>query len=87
MGRFDVLLTAVLTGPLMSEGAAAILDDLSRRGVAANADFIVSASRMTDGGTLLRMAGVSVEQVGSALRDSLRCLYPLLGDDPWRRKW
>lgn len=87
MGRFEVLLTAVLTGPLMSEGGAAMLDDLSRRQVAGAADFIVSASRMADGGTLLRMAGVSVEQVGRALRDSLRCLCPLLGDDPWRRKW
>ena len=86
MRRFDVLLTAVLSGPLVSDVAAAIFDHAARQPAGRNADLILSASRIADG-VLLRMAGGSVERVGGALRDSLRDLYPLLGDDPWSRKW
>ena len=87
MHRFEVLLTVVLTGPLVSKAAAAIFDDAAQRPAGRNADLILSASRIADGGVLLRMAGASVEHVGRTLRDSLRDLYPLLGDDPWSRKW
>jgi hypothetical protein len=33
------------------------------------------------------MAGTGVEQVSAVLREHLRFLVPLLGDDPWLRKW
>ena len=87
MGRFDVCLTAVVTGPLVSEAAAALAAGASRLAVTKNADLIESASPLADRGTLLRMAGVSVEQIGRVLRERLAFLHPLLGDDPWRRKW
>ena len=87
MNRFDVLLSAVLTGPLVADAAAAILDDAAARPAGRDTDLLISASRISDGGVLLRMAGVSVERVGGALRDALRLLFPLLGDDPWSRKW
>ena len=48
---------------------------------------MMSASPLRDGGALLRMAGVSVEQVAHAFRSHLAFLSPLLGDDPWSRKW
>ena len=87
MDRFEVLLTAVLTGPLVANGADMIHQHITRSSIAKHADLIVSASPLRDGGTLLRMAGISVEQVGRALRDYLTFLFPLLGDDPWSTKW
>ncbi len=87
MQRFEVLLTAVVTGPLISDGAAAILHHATQSPIVKHADLILSASPLRDGGTLLRMAGVSVEQIGRALRNYFAFLFPLLGDDPWSRKW
>lgn len=87
MRHFQVYLTAVLTGPLVSRGAAAISEETSRLAVSKDSDLIESASTLADGGTLLRIAGVSAEQVGRILRQRLAFLHPLLGDDPWSRKW
>ena len=60
---------------------------LSQAPVDRQADLVVSASRLRDGGALLRMAGTSVEQMGHALRAHLAFLSPLTGDDLWSRKW
>jgi urease accessory protein len=87
MSGFTVFLTAVLTGPMISTAATSIFEEVSARHIIRGADFICSASPIADDGVLLRMAGSSVEQVGRSLRDALRPLYPLLGDDPWSRKW
>ena len=69
------------------DAAATILQHATQCSIAKHADLILSASPLRDGGTLLRMAGVSVEQIGRALRDYFTFLSPLLGDDPWSRKW
>jgi urease accessory protein len=87
MDRFEVILTAVLTGPLVADAAEIIFSCVAEEPVERAADVVSTASRLRDGGTLLRMAGVSVEQVGRTLRDSLSFLSPLLDDDPWSRKW
>jgi hypothetical protein len=36
---------------------------------------------------VLRLAGMSVEQVGSSLRQFLNFVPSLLGDDPWSCKF
>jgi urease accessory protein len=87
MGRFDVILTAVLTGPAVSAAAAAILDRTSRTPIDGDGDLVLAASRLRDGGALLRMAGTSVERVGRTLREHMAFLSPLIGDDLWSRKW
>ena len=87
MGRFDVLLTAVMTGPLIAGAAADIVNRVSQSPIAAEADLIMSAAPLRDGGALLRMAGSSVEQMGRALRVHLAFLSPLIGGDLWSRKW
>lgn len=87
MGRFEVILTAVLTGPLVSDAAEGIVNRVASMPVGRQQELIVSASQLPAGGTLLRMAGVSVEQVGRTLRDFFSFLSPLLGDDLWSRKW
>jgi hypothetical protein len=87
MGRFVVILTAVLTGPAVAAAAAAMLDRTSRMPIDRDGDLVVSASRLRDGGALLRMAGSSVEHVGRTLRGQMAFLSPLIGDDLWSRKW
>ncbi len=96
MGRFDVLVTAVITGPLVAAAAMDIvarvsqapIDPSTREGsLRAGPDLVMSAARLRDGGALLRMAGSSVEQMGRALRAHLAFLSPLAGDDLWSRKW
>lgn len=87
MGRFEVLLTAVVTGPLVSDAAAMIVNRVALMTVARQQDVIVSAWPLRGGGAVVRMAGASVEQVGRTLRSFFSFLPPLLGDDPWSRKW
>lgn len=87
MGRFDVLLTAIMTGPLLAGAARELFDRISHEPVARARDLVVSAAPLRDGGALLRMAGTSVEQVGRTLRSHLTFLSPILGDDLWTRKW
>jgi urease accessory protein len=87
MCRFDVLLTAVLSGPLLAGPAMGIVTRLSHASIDRHAGLVVSASPLRDGGMLLRMAGTSVEQMGHALRAYLAFLPSLTGDDLWSRKW
>jgi urease accessory protein len=87
MGRFEVLLTAVVMGPLVVDAANLILREASQSPVVKGADLIASAAKLGEAGVLLRLAGLSVEQVGRALRGYFTFLSPLLGDDPWSRKW
>jgi urease accessory protein len=87
MGRFEVLLTAIITGPLVVAAAMDIVARLSQAPIDRQANLVISAARLRDGGALLRMAGTSVEQMGHALRKHLAFLSPLIGDDLWRRKW
>ena len=39
------------------------------------------------GGAVVRVAGEQVETVAAELRRQLQFLTPLLGDDPFARKW
>ena len=87
MGSFDVFLTAVVSGPLVAAAAMDIVSRVSREPIVRGARLAVSASRLRDGGALLRMGGSSVEQIGQTLRSHLAFLPPLLGDDLWSRKW
>jgi urease accessory protein len=87
MGRFDVLLTAILTGPLVAEAAKTLVSRLSEAPVAREADLVMSAATLRDGGAVLRMAGTSVEQMAHTLRACLSFLPPMVGDDIWSRKW
>ena len=94
MARFDVLMTAVISGPLVTVAADEIVTRISQTAVSprvgsfrAGPDLIVSGAALRGGGVWLRMAGGSVEQVGQALRGYLAFLSPLIGDDLWSRKW
>ena len=87
MGRFDMLATVVIAGPLFRDATAHILDAVGGTPVLPRQDQIVSASPISGAGVLLRMASVSVERGTHTLRRHLGFLSQLLGDDPWSRKW
>jgi urease accessory protein len=87
MGRFDVLLTAVITGPLVARAAADLVNRISPSPIAPGNDLVVAAATLRDGGALVRMAGMDVEQMARRLRSDLAFLSPLTGDDLWSRKW
>ena len=48
---------------------------------------MTGASPLREDGCIVRIAGVSFEEVAAAAREYLRFVPSLLGDDPWVRKW
>jgi urease accessory protein len=87
IGRFDVLALVVLAGAVTQNEAAAIVSHVNQQPIERNADELISASALSTTGCVVRVAGRSVEQVGRRLRELLRFVPALLGDDPWARKW
>jgi urease accessory protein len=85
-GRHACLATLVFVGPLLADAAKALLDDVAARPVESRAGLVVSASPVR-GGAVARVAGDGVESVGRELRRWLAPVAPMLGDDPWLRKW
>ncbi|WP_170229221.1 urease accessory protein UreD [Polyangium fumosum] len=90
MGRFDGFATAVLVGPRIETAAAALVESLARQPLRspdhARNPLLATASPLP-GGAVLRVASEEPEAVAAFLRTSLAFLAPLLGDDPWARKW
>jgi urease accessory protein len=88
MGRFDVLATIIVAGDAVAEQAMLVVEQTQARPVAARADLLFSAALLRGGhGSVARIAGRSVQQVGSAIRQLLGFVPDLLGEDPWARKW
>lgn len=87
MDRFNVLLVAAIIGPPVAACAANVLKSVRQLPIQRRSNLLISAAPLDHDGVLLRMAGVSVEDVGTTLRHYLSFLGPLLGDDPWARKW
>lgn len=86
MGRFDVLALVVMTGPRVRDAAKAVAAQIGVAPIARRADRIASAAVVGEG-CVLRVAGVSVEDVARTVREWCACLPRELGDDPWSRKW
>ena len=87
MGRFNTLLTVIVAGPPLAAEAARILGEVAAMPLETKADLVVSASPIGELAVLLRIAAVSTERAGETLRRLLAFLPPLLGGDPWSRKW
>ncbi len=85
-GRFNCFVTLLLLGTPLKEFAEKLAQEISTRPVGRRAALVASASAIPSG-ALLRIAGESVEEVGRELHHHLKFVAPLLGDDPWRRKW
>ncbi len=87
MGRFDVVATVLVVGPSVSAAADAILGDVQALPVVRRSEVLTAAAPVAGHGIVLRLAGVSVEQVTAMVRKHLAFVPSLLGDDPWSRKW
>jgi urease accessory protein len=87
MGPFDAWASVVLAGAQVS---AAVEDLLSRarppHRLGADLRAIELASPF-DGGCLLRIAARSTAILSDRVQGALACVAPLLGDDPFARRW
>jgi urease accessory protein len=86
VGRYNCFATLLLLGTSLEKNPEKLLQEISTRPVERRAMLVSSASAIP-GGALLRIAGESVEEVGRELHHHLKFVAPLLGDDPWLRKW
>ncbi|AKT38639.1 urease accessory protein UreD [Chondromyces crocatus] len=90
MGRFDALATVLLLGPALAEAAAGLVERFAATPLRAEPRQLASlhtAVNPVAGGALLRIAGERIEEVTAAVRSALQVLTPLLGEDPWARRW
>ena len=88
MNRFNCVATVVVTGPAVRAAAARVAGEIDTAPLARRADLLMSAAPLIGGdGVLLRLAGLSVEQVGGVIRRFLNFVPSLLGDDPWSCKF
>ena len=87
MDRFNCLASAVLSGPALKTTAARLAGSLGSAAAPRRADLLLSAAPLGEDGVILRLAGLSVEHVGAALRQYLAIVPTLLGDDPWACRW
>src|SRR5205823_1465808 len=85
-GRFDALCTVLLAGGALADARAAIANQLASQPAAPRAGLIESANVLGADALLVRMAATSVEDCLRAVRERLRFLPALLGDDPWARR-
>jgi urease accessory protein len=86
MGRFDAVCTVLLAGESLRSECAALarrLDDVALR---PRADCVAQANLIGSDALLVRIAAVSLEDALHRVRDHLRFLPELLGDDPWARR-
>ncbi len=86
MGRCDCFGLVLLLGPVVSKGRQEILDWTAAQPIARGEPLIFSASPLANG-AVLRVAGPGTEAVGRWLRQRLAFIQPILGGDPWSRKW
>lgn len=87
MGRFETLCLVVLAGDRLTGAATSLLERCAAGPVAVRADLLRSAAPLPGGGCAVRLAATSVEAVAHGVRDLLAFLPPMLGDNPWLRKW
>ena len=86
VGRFNCFATVVFVGPLLNSHAQELLARIASEPIAPGSSLLVSVSPIRDG-ALLRVAGMSIEEVGQVLYKNLGFVSTLLNDDPWLRKW
>jgi hypothetical protein len=82
-----VLALVVLIGKAVRDGAIDVVSQVNRRPLVRRPDELLSVADVGDVGSVIRIAGRSVEQVGQVIRQLLGFVPAMLGDDPWSRKW
>jgi urease accessory protein len=87
LGRFNILCVIVLLGPAVSSQAQNALARAASCPVVKRADLLIGASPVAGQGCIIRVAGVSLEEVAAAAHEYVGFVPSLLGDDPRARKW
>ena len=87
MHRFNVLALVTIIGTPVGVDAAAAIRDTAVEPVSTRADQLVAATALPGGGCVVRIAGVSFEQVSRTVRQLLAFVPERIGDSPWDRKW
>jgi urease accessory protein len=90
LSRFACLCSIVLIGPAAAAAASSALERVAALDLRVRGDLLTSAAPLGEApavGCVIRLAGVSVEEVARAARGYLDFVPGLLGDDPWARKW
>lgn len=86
LGRFNCVASLLIIGPQLDFLAVRLKEEIGARPVTRRASLLTSLSPVA-GGVLVRLIGTGTEAVTGELRRWLAELTPLLGDDPWARKW
>jgi urease accessory protein len=88
LGRFNVLCTILVVGPTLASPVERVLALAAGGPAGRRSPMLFSVSRLQQGdGAVVRLAGESFEHVALRVRGILDFVPPLLGDDPWARKW
>ena len=87
ISRFNVFSLILMLGPRFEEDGKLLLSSQSDQPIGSRVDLIVTASPLSTEGVMVRIAGVSTEEVSKALRRFLHFVPEKLGDNPWARKW
>jgi urease accessory protein len=85
-GRFEVLATVLLAGDPLRSVRAALAQELNALPISPLARRLESANVLGEEALLVRLAGVSVEEVLRRIQAHLSFLPQILGDDPWSRR-
>jgi urease accessory protein len=85
LGRFEALATLVCLGPALGPVVASLA--ACRPALVRDAPLSVATSPLADDGVVVRMAATTLGALTDAVRGALAPLAPLLGDDPFARKW
>lgn len=86
VGAYNGIASLLLMGESVAAAARAMVAEIQALPVNRQAPVIRSASEL-EGGCLVRLMAVQIESILLELRRLLAFLCPLLGDDPWTRKW
>ena len=87
MGRFNALSLVLFLGPDFSEFGKEISESLKHTKLAPSSEIFCTANALSSEGTLLRIAGASIEAVNQTIRAFLSFLPDYLGESPWARKF
>jgi urease accessory protein len=85
MGRFDVIATLVLAGPLLSDARTRVVAEIQATRPA-RGDVVVESASSRGDVLLVRIASVDVATMQARVRDRLRETLALLAIDPFARK-
>ena len=85
MRRFNTLATVVIMGPQLAAGAQELTQTLASEPLVQGATTRIAASPLGHDGIVLRCASEDIEALGGRLRNALKFVTSIIGDNPWAR--